>query len=240
MSEVNIQEVSQRYFDFIDRILHHFAGDKFKDEIRMAKSQFFDNAGILDEKSPNFELRMNQFFDWYFFTRDLEGLGQTPLDSFHVARELRFTMEDMALIEDLRAHRHGLFEFIKIKGSDVYIKDLLKNEKMIVQQSPWIFGFESDEIFEARLIPYRGGNQNSGDANRKDKFWIFTKGFCFHPKEARKFILSEVKRHRKDPDLNPEGMMLRLLRMRYKFERYRHVKVDIIYSNDSKVGNSIV
>jgi hypothetical protein len=231
MSEVNVQEVSQGYFELIDKILNHFAGDKFKDEIRMAKSQFFDNAGILDEKSPNFELRMNQFFDWYFFTRDLVGLGQTPLDSYHIARELRFTPEDLALIEDLKGHRHGLFEFVKIKGADVHIKDLLRNEKMVVKQCPWIYGFESDEIFEARLVPYKNADEST---------WIFTKGFCFHPKEARKFILSEVKRHRKDPDLNPEEMMLRLVRMRYKFERYRHVKVDIIYSNDSKVGSSIV
>jgi hypothetical protein len=138
-------------------------------------------------------------------------------------------------VDDLKAHRHSLFEFVKIKGSDIYIKDLLKNEKLIVQQCPWIYGFESDEIFEARLIPLK-----SADKESKEKTWIFTKGFCFHPKEARKFILSEVKRHRKDPDLNPDDMMLRLVRMRYKFERYRHVKVDIIYSNESKVGSSIV
>jgi hypothetical protein len=207
----------------MDKILHHFAGDKFKDEIRMAKMQFFDNAGILDERSANYELRMNQFFDWYFFTRDLAGVGQTPLDSYHVARELRYSSEEIVLLENLKNHRHGLFEFLKIKGGDVYIKDLLKNEKLVVQKSPWIYGFESDEIFETRLIPV-------GDT------WIFTKGFCFHPKEARKFILSEVKRHRKDPDLNPDDMMLRLVRMRYKFERYRHVKVDMIYSNESKVG----
>ena len=223
MSAAVESDNSQAPFELIHKILNHFAGDQFKDEIHMAKTQFFDNAGILDENSPSYELRMNQFFDWYFFTRELAGIGQTPLDCYHVARELRFSPEELALIENLKNHRHSLFEFLKIKDSDIYIKDLLKNEKIIVKQSPWIYGFESDEIFEARLIPINDS-------------WIFTKGFCFHPKEARKFILSEVKRHRKDPDLNPEDMMLRLVRMRYKFERYRHVKVDMIYSNESKVG----
>ncbi len=222
MNPTALSDSAPNYADLIQKVLNHFAGAQFKEEIRMAKIQFFDNAGILDENSPSYDLRMNQFFDWYFFTRELAGIGQTPLECYHVARELRFTAEELALIENLKNHRHSLFEFLKIKDGDVHLKDLLKNEKMIVKQSPWIYGFESEEIFEARMIPVNGS-------------WLFTKGFCFHPKEARKFILSEVKRHRKDADLNPEDMMLRLVRMRYKFERYRHVKVEMIYSNESKV-----
>ena len=35
--------------------------------VQAAKAEFFDNAGILDEKANNFELRMSQFFNWYFF-----------------------------------------------------------------------------------------------------------------------------------------------------------------------------
>jgi hypothetical protein len=55
-------------------------------------------------------------------------------------------------------------------------------------------------------------------------------------RDAKKYILSEIKRHKKNPDLDPNLMMLKLIKMRYKFERYRHVKVDMIYSSDSKVG----
>ena len=223
MSEFNVQEVAQKYYEFIEKILQHFAGNNFKDEVRVAKSQFFDNAGILDEKAPSFELRMNQFFDWYFFTRELVGIGDTPLNSFHMARELRFSPEEISRIEKLKAHRHGLFEFLKIKGNDVYIKDLITGDKLIVKQSPWVYGFDSDEIFEARLIPH-------------EDTWIFTKGFCFHPAEARKYILGEIKRYQKDSDLDSDDMMLKLIRMRYKFERYRHVKVELIYTNESKAG----
>lgn len=223
MSEVNYELAAQQYADLHNKILAHFAGDAFKDEVRVAKSEFFDNAGILDEHSANFELRMSQFFDWYLMTRDLAGYGQTPLEVVYSTRELRFDPEEIVLIDKLRSHRHGIFEFSKIKGADIYLKDLLKNDKVIVKSSPWIYGFDSDELFEARLIPYQDT-------------YIFTKGFCFHPKEAKKYILSEIKRHRKDPDLNPEDMMLKLLKMRYKFERYRHVKIDMIYSSDSKVG----
>ncbi len=211
------------YFELIEKILAHFAGEQFRDEVRVAKSEFFDNAGILDEHSDQFELRMSQFFDWYFFTRELKGYAQTPLDAVFMARELRFTPEEMKLIDHLKQHRHSLFQFVKLKDNDVTIKDLIQNKKMVVKSSPWTFGFDPEEIFEARLIP-------NGDN------WIFTKGFCFHPQDAKKYILAEIKRHRKDPDLDPDDMMLKLLKMRYKFERYRHVKIDMIYSNESRLG----
>lgn len=223
MSDARMLEISQRYFQLTEKILSHFAGDNFKEEVRQAKSEFFDNAGILDEHSDQFELRMSQFFDWYFFTREMKGYAQTPLEAVFMARELRFSPEELTLIEHLKQHRHSLFQFIKLKGEDITLKDLLQNKKIIVKQSPWTFGFDSEEIFEARLIPF-GDN------------WIFTKGFCFHPQDAKKYILGEVKRHRKDHDLNPEDMMLKLVKMRYKFERYRHVKIDMIYSNESRLG----
>jgi len=207
----------------IEKILNHFVGESFKDELVLAKKEFFENAGTLDENSEHYESRMAQFYDWYFFTRELVGYKQTPLEACHLVRELRFTSEEFQLIEILKQHRHSLFEFIKIKEGDVYIKDLLANKKLIVKQSPYVFGFDPDELFEVRLIP-------SGDS------FIFTRGFCFHPESAKKFILSEVKRHRKDPDLDPDVMMLRLIKMRYKFEQYKHVRPEMIYSNEGKLG----
>lgn len=207
----------------IEKILNHFVSEAFKDELAMAKKEFFENAGTLDENSEHFESRMAQFYDWYFFTRELKGYGQTPLDACLLVRELRFSDEELKTLEVLKRHRHSLFEFSKIKNGDVYIKDLLANQKLVVKQSSFVFGFDSDEIFEVRLIP-------NGDS------YVFTRGFCFHPESAKKFILGEVKRHRKDPDLDPDLLMLRLIKMRYKFEQYKHVKPELIYTNEGKMG----
>lgn len=207
----------------MEKILTHFVSEQFKDELALAKKEFFENAGTLDEHSEHFESRMAQFYDWYFFTRELKGYGHTPLEACVMARELRFSDQELKDLEVLKSNRHSIFEFSKIKNGDVYIKDLLANKKLVVKESPYVFGFDPDELFEVRLIPY-------GDS------FVFTRGFCFHPESAKKFILSEVKRHRKDPDLNPDEMMLRLIKMRYKFEQYKHVKPEMIYSNDGKLG----
>ncbi len=210
------------YEILIEKILNHFTGEEFKEELALAKKEFFENAGTLDEHSEHYETRMSQFYDWYFFTRDLKGYGQIPLDACLLARALRFTESELEAIKVLKQHRHSIFEFIKIKGQDIYIKDLMANKKLVVKQSPWVFGFDPDELFEVRLIP-------SGDT------YIFTRGFCFHPESAKKYILGEVKRYRKDPDLDPDAMMLKLIKMRYKFEQYKHVKPEMIYSNESKL-----
>jgi len=143
MSEGGAQEKAKNYLQLMERILNHFAGDLFKDEVKQAKSQFFDNAGILDEKAQSYELRMNQFFDWYLFTRELSGYGQTPLESCLMTRELRFSQDELSLIEQMKKHRHSLFEFLKLKNNDIYIRDLLKGEKLVVKQSPWIYGFNN-------------------------------------------------------------------------------------------------
>lgn len=211
------------YEKLIEKILNHFVSEGFKDELALAKKEFFENAGTLDENSDHYESRMAQFYDWYFFTRELKGFGQTPLDSCQLVRELRFSDEELKALEVLRRNRHSLFEFIKIKNGDVYIKDLLANKKLIVKESSYVFGFDPDEIFEARLIP-------NGES------FVFTRGFCFHPESVKKFIMGEVKRHRKDPDLDPDILMLRLTKMRYKFEQYKHVKPEMIYSNQGKLG----
>ncbi len=215
--------MKEKVFLVMDKALGHFAGNQFQEEVRKAKQEFFDNAGILEETSPQYETRMNQFFDWYFFTRPLSGYGQPVLQVVHMSRELRFDDEEKDLLEKLKSHRHSLFEFIKIKGQDVHIRDLLKGDKWVVKQSPYIYGFDGAEVFEARLIPW-------GDSV------LFSRGFCFHPHEARPFINSEVKKHKKNPDLNPDDLMLRLLKMRYKLERYRHVKIEQIYSDSNRVG----
>ncbi len=210
------------YEKLIEKILNHFVGDEFKEELTQAKKEFFEKAGTLDENSEHFESRMSQFYDWYFFTRDLRGYGQTPMESCVMARSLRFSVEESKALDTLKQHRHSIFEFIKIKGQDVYIKDLLADKKIIVKQSPWVFGFDSEELFQVRLIP-------------TEDSYVFTRGFCFHPASAKKYILSEVKKHRKDPDLDPDALLLKLIKMRYKFEQYKHVRPEMIYSNDTKM-----
>ena len=206
------------------KLLTHFGTAQFQEELNTARKEFFENAGTLDENKPNYTLRMNQFYDWYFLTRPMRGYMQTPLNVCDMQRELRLTPEDLNTIEILKTTmNHSLFELIKVKGDELTLKDLFKDKKVIVKSSQHIFDFDEKEFFEARLIEISGQKH-------------FLKGFCFHPESAQKFILSEVKVYQKNPDLNPSDFMVRLNKMRYKFEQYRHVKPEMIYTNENKLG----
>ena len=69
------------YEKLVEKILNHFAGEGFKEELQAAKNEFFDNTTLNEENSEQYELRMSQFFDWYFFSREMKGYGQTPLEA---------------------------------------------------------------------------------------------------------------------------------------------------------------
>lgn len=203
------------------KITNYFVETPFREELVMAKKEFFENAGILDEGNESFDQRMKQFYDWYLFTRELKGFGQTPLESCFDVRALRISEGEHVLLQKLKENRHSLFEFIKIKKDDVYVKDLFSDKKYIVKKSPWLFGFNSKEIFEARLVPI-------GDT------FEFMKGVCFHPSQSYKYIMEEIKKIKKNPDLSAEEFILRLCKMRYQMEQYRHVSPEMIYSNENK------
>lgn len=209
--------------DTYQRLIQHYTSEAYRGELLLAQKEFFDKAGTLDENKPNYALRMNQFYDWYFLTRPLNGYMQTPVMVCEQQRDLRMTDEDVAVINILKKHRHSVFEYIKNKNNEMYIKDLYKNEKICVAADQLIFSFDEKEFFEARIIEIE---------NKKH----FLKGFCFHPESAQKFILEQTAVFRKNPDLNYHDFLIRLNKMRYKFEQYRHVKPETIYTNDNKLG----
>ena len=217
MIELSVFEKS--YF----KLVSAFASEEFKADLQAAQKEFFDNAGTLDDTKPNYTLRMNQFYDWYFLTRLLAGYMQTPLAVVHMQRSVRLEPEDLETIEILNKHQHSLYECIKLKNNEMIVRDLLTGKKETVSVENFIFSFDEKEYFEARIVELNG-----------KKF--FLKGFCFHPESAQKYILEQVKVFQKNPDLNFKEFFVRLNKMRYKFEQYRHVKPELIYTNENKLG----
>jgi len=207
---------------FIEKVVSYFTEPSFADEVISAKQEFFEKAGIIDEQSAEFETRMAQFLDWYLFTRPIKEVGKTPIILATEIEELKSGSEAQDILQKLAETKHSLFEFIKIKGEDVYLKDLIANKKLVLKKSPIVVGFTPEEIFDARLIP---------DGNS----FVFSNGFCFHPAQARKYILKGIKKVRKLPIEEHEALMLKLIKMRYRLEQYKHVKVEHIYNDESKL-----
>ena len=208
----------------LQKLIGYYTRPEFSEELQLAKREFFDNTGSLDENKPNYNLRMHQFYEWYFITRPLKSYMKPPVVVCGQHRDLRLTDEDIQTIAILlNSHSHALYEFIKVKNNLLVVKNLLTGEKIEVQQSSMVFGFDNKEYFQARVVEI-------------DKQKYFLNSFCFHPESSQKFIQNEIKALQKNHDLNLEDLLLRLNKMRYKFEQYKHVKPELIYTNDNKLG----
>ena len=205
-----------------DSIVSYFTGPKYLPELQEAKKEFFEKAGIIDEESQSFEPRMAQFLDWYIFSRDLSEYNVPPIQLATQRDIVELPNYDATAIENMSQAIHSLFEFIKVKGSDVYIRDLFSKKKIVLRNSDVSIGFNPDEIFDTRVIPL------------EDNF-VFAKGFCFHPPGAKKFIQKEIKKVRHLESSHHEALMFRLVKMRYKLEQYKHIKMEFIYTNDQSL-----
>ncbi|MCB0342975.1 MAG: hypothetical protein H6626_14895 [Pseudobdellovibrionaceae bacterium] len=214
------------YDGLIEQFMQHFTSEAYRGEVKLGRAEFHKMAGVFDEESPDFEEKMSQFVDWYLFARPLSETGRTPVEEAHAQpKNLPFAV-DSAVLQKLVDNRPSLFEFIKLKGSDLSIKDMFSGYKYTVKDSPLVVGLEKNVVFSARLIPIEDGV-------------VFSGAFCFHPIQANKFIRAEVKAVQKLPleqqKTAREKLLAKLFSMRHKFDQYRHVEVKDIYSNDSRV-----
>ncbi len=214
------------YLELLDKIAQHYSEGKYQEEAVNAKMEFCEFAGVMDEFAPDYEMKFNQFADWYIFTRPFKGTNQRLIDYEFMHQELKLGPEKRQEMTNLASSRHSLFEFLKLSKQDLYVRDLFSNYKITIKNSPVIHGFEKDSFFEARLIPH------------EDTF-LFSNSFCFHPAEANKFIQNAVKVVlRSSEDERPalrEELILKLFKMKHKFERYVHVKINDVYSDESRL-----
>jgi hypothetical protein len=214
------------YFDLIDQMMQFFSSGKYYDEAVSAKEEFSRGAGVMDEGESGYEMKFNQFVDWYLFTRPLDDEGLTPA-VYQAQRNPMKVPSDLQLpFLNLSNSRHSLFLYLGISKSDLSVKDLFSGYKFVIKNSPVVHGFEKDLPFEGRLIPHQ-------------ESFIFSNSFCFHPAESKKFILAEIKKVSKLPETQRddarEALILQLFRMKHRFERYSHVPVKEIYTSESRV-----
>lgn len=207
--------------EVLDRLLTLYTSDEYADEIIKAKVEFFERSiPSVDDDTTQFNLRMSQFLDWYLFTRKLSGPALTPIEFALQDKKFPKRPTDTEHFKSLLNSTHSVFEFMKMKDNDIYIKDLFTGDKLIIKNSDVNAGFNKDDLFSVRIIPHQDT-------------YVFAKGFCFHPQEARKYILKEIKTNKKAPQEEKEKLLLKLLRMKNKVDQYKHILPKYIYTNEN-------
>lgn len=210
------------YETCIDRLTVYFSSAKYQREVVKAKEQFFADIGINDKDTGDFERNLNLFFDWYLFSRPLQGTLLTPakmalnLDGFDI------TAEERPYFEALSEARYGLFEYIKSKGNDHYAKNIVTNDKVIVKGSKITMITPKGSIFSTHFAKDSSTN-------------FFTNGIICHPVESKKYIVSEAKKMKDMTSEQQSQIIIHLIKLYFKLERYPHVNQEQIYSNNSSV-----
>ena len=202
---------------YLDRILESYSKGAYYDEVKKAKEEFFNRVGQVAEGAENFETQMKSFLDWYLFDRPLDKSEICPVKMFIFDHMNTVSPEEKAIYQDLAKSTHSLFELLKVKTTDVYVKDLFNGEKYIVEDSDVNAGFTKGDIFEGRLIQF------------KEKL-VFGSSFVFHPSDCRSFITKEIKKIRTMDPRNHLRLMHKLAMMKMKCEQYSHIDVKNIYS----------
>lgn len=191
-----------------------------KDRLLAARRLHFDAYGEPHEEDRTFEARQNGMLDFYLYDfRAVEG-GRTTLEEFLLAEGASLDPAVREAFQDLARNVHTLFEVRRIRDGEIRLRDLFTGKDHDVVERRQLVGLEKGDVLEARLLPHEGA-------------LVFSGAFLYHPREARKPILSEVKKRKKaagkggHPDV-PEILAI-LSRMAFKLERYRNVRLESIY-----------
>jgi hypothetical protein len=208
------------YAQFHERLLSWATEGSRGEDLLAAKAAHFGARGEPHEEDRSYEVRVNAMLDFYLFDwRPVDG-AQSTLERFVGEPGGTLPPEELAAYRALGGALHGLFEVRRISDGSVRVRDTFAGKDHDVTERRNVAGLEKGDLIEARLMPYQGG-------------LLFSGAFLYHPREARKAMLAEVKRLRKaagkhgTPDVR--GFLDQLARMAMKLERYRNVRLESIY-----------
>jgi hypothetical protein len=222
--------------DAIDRLAAVYTAAPWSEERERARNEYDAARGSIYEDDELFEAHLAGFLEWYLLERPLAG-GEPP-----VRRELRGEPGPAAgereLWRALALGHRSLFEVVDVlgarreapkararafgssgatdDGSELLLADLIRGGLWRVEQDPPLDGVDPGDVFEARLVPWRGGVR-------------FGPTFCFHPRSARDSIHALLRRAEEEGRLGP-ALVATLATMRLKHDRFRNIAVEHIYS----------
>ena len=211
------------YQKYLEPIIEDFSTGEYYREVYNAKQEYFEKAGIVYEDDAEFEQRMCIFMDWYIFDRDLPGVDLPPIKYFFRKNKEKFSSEELNIYRDFCSTVHSVFRLKRLTWTrqGFVVQDIFSNKTQVVIDSEINKGFARGDIFEARIIPFKGGFE-------------FSKGFCFHPAEMESFILSEVKKVRFQDKSRQTKLILQLSAMKLKHLRFPHIDIRHIYRFESR------
>jgi hypothetical protein len=203
-----------------DRLLAWATAEPRKESVLAARKAHFERVGEPHEEDRSYEVRQNAMLDFYLYDWREGGNGATTLERFLEAEGAVLAPPDLTAFRELGRNVHTLFEVRRVADGAVRLRDVFTGKDHDVTERRHVAGLSKGDLIEARLLPHDGK-------------LFFSGAFLYHPPEARKAVLAEVKRLKKEagrgrlPDV--KAFLALLSRMAFKLERYRNVRLESIY-----------
>jgi hypothetical protein len=201
--------------NMLDRAIAFAARDE--KETVAAKEEWGEKAGRVFDDDALYEERTTAFLEWFALERPLAD-GRLPAEKFAASETL--DEHELKWAQSLGRSHRSLFAVREVGEGHILLDDLLGGGAFNVTERRRLPGVEPAEIFEARLV---------ANASTPPEL-LFTRAFQFHPREARAELERQAKKAR-DAGEAPAETLFRLLRLRLKALRYRHVGADKIYKD---------
>jgi hypothetical protein len=182
-----------------------------------ARAEWERLAGVVHDDEPLYEERAAAFLEWFLIDHRPSPEAPPPIEPL-IARA--GGPERAALVALATSHR-SLFQVREAHADGVTLDDLWGGACFRVHERRRLAGLAAGELFDARLV---------ADVESPPAL-LFARTFCFHPREAEAGCRSRVADARRAGE-SRETLLFRLLRLRVRSERYRHVSPARVYASD--------
>jgi hypothetical protein len=204
-------------YEALERAVTAAASDQ--PALMAARAEWERLAGVVHDDEPLFEERAAAFLEWYLI--DHRVAGRAPVDGLIAAA----SGPERSALEALASSHRSLFRVREAHSDGLTLDDLWGGAVFRVHERRRLAGLGPGELFDARLV---------ADVARPPDL-LFTRFFCFHPREAEAGALEQVARARRE-GAGREALLFKLLRLRVRCERYRHVSPARVYATDETQG----
>jgi len=207
------------FSEITDKLILASSSGELRDEILIARKEYFSGVKDIYSEESFFDERMNAFLEWYCIERAVGKTGKTPLVLFLANYQDTLGTEDKLYLKALSISLHSLFRLKRISEKTATLNDLFTNSTHETKDIGNSKNIGKDVVFEARLIPYNGDN-------------IYGRTFLVHPREAKRSILQEINRAKKERRLDATAFMQHLSTLWIRQARYKGVVTQVIYSEE--------
>lgn len=204
-------------YQALDRAVARAAEDE--SAALQARRRWGELAGEVHDDEPLYEERATAFLEWLALDHVSAPHGLSAVVSLLRSADT----EARPALAALAAGHRSIFLVQHPVHDGLVVEDLWGGALFHVHERRQLTGMDPGELFEARLV---------ADPESPPHL-LFTRALCFHPREALSSVRTLVARNRQ-AGASREDLCFRLLRLRVRWERYRHVSPARVYLTDTR------